>query len=195
MFNSLEGALSGQKPGFVYVTTGGVEWEVETSAYSQRALSGKSEIRVFTFLYHREDQMRLFGFADEQERRVFLELLKVSGIGPRAALKLLSAASASRLVTLLESEDVDEVSKLPGIGKKTAQKVILTLRGSLVAEEHEGSPLSQEILDSLVEMGFERGSASRVVSRLLSELSEASPVEQEREVFRRAIVELSGEGT
>lgn len=195
MFNSLRGALTGQKPGFMYVTTGGVEWEVETSAYSQRALSGKDEIRVFTYLYHREDQMRLFGFADEQERRVFLELLRVSGIGPRAALKLLSATSATRLVTLLGSEDVDELSKLPGIGKKTAQKVILTLRGSLVAEQDEGSPLSQELLDSLVEMGFERGSASRVVSRLLAELSESSPGEQEREVFRRAIVELSGEGT
>jgi Holliday junction DNA helicase RuvA len=195
MFNSLNGILSGQKPGFLYLTTSGVEWELETSSFTQRALSGASEIRVFTYLYHREDQMRLYGFADEQERRVFLELLKVSGIGPRAALKLLSATSANRLITLLESEDVNELSKLPGIGKKTAQKVILTLRGSLVSEETDESPLSDEILDSLVEMGFERAGASRVVSRLLAEHAGKDSGEQEREVFRRAIVELSGEGT
>ncbi len=195
MFNSLSGLLSGQKPGLIFVTTGGIEWELESSAFTQRALSGDREVRVFTHLYHREDQMRLYGFAEEQERRVFLELLKVSGIGPRAALKILSATSPSSLIALLESEDVEGLSKLPGIGKKTAQKVILTLRGSLVAEAGEQSTLSNELLESLVEMGFEKGRAGRVVTRLLTELADTDPGQREREVFRRAIIELSGDAT
>jgi holliday junction DNA helicase RuvA len=196
MFNSLCGTITGRGPNILHLTTGGVEWELEVSGFTLRRLASsesRDEVRVFTHLYHREDQMRLYGFATVDERRVFLELTRVSGIGPRAAIRLLSATSPSELVRMLEAEDVEALVRLPGLGRKTAQKVILTLRGKLVAEEGEAVSTHAELVDGLVEMGFDRTKVASVVSQLASELADASPAEREKEVFRLAIVRLSGE--
>lgn len=200
MFNSLTGTITGQSPNALFLTTGGVEWELEVSGYTLRSLSGrgKEPVRVFTYLYHREDQMRLYAFSSAEERRVFLELTRVSGIGPRAALKMLSATSPSELIRMLEAEDVDGLVRLPGLGRKTAQKVILTLRGKLVVDA-EGAPGAHtELMDALVEMGFERSEVNSVVTALSSEFDAAGfevgsdPAEREKEIFRLAIVRLSG---
>lgn len=196
MYNSLTGSITGRGPNLLHLTTSGIEWELEVSGFTLKKLSdseSRDEVRVFTYLYHREDQMRLYGFATADERRVFLELTRVSGIGPRAAIKLLSATSPGELVRMLEAEDVDGLVRLPGLGRKTAQKVILTLRGKLVAEEGEAGSSHAEIVDALVEMGFDRSRVASVVSSLTTELADASPAEREREIFRLAIVRLSGE--
>ncbi|MFW5737903.1 MAG: Holliday junction branch migration protein RuvA, partial [Spirochaetota bacterium] len=132
MFNSLSGTITGRGPNALFLTTAGVEWELEVSGFTLRTLASNDaddRVRVYTYLYHREDQMRLFGFASPDERRVFLELTRVSGIGPRAAVKMLSATSPSELIRMLEAEDVDGLVRLPGLGRKTAQKMILALRG------------------------------------------------------------------
>lgn len=194
MFNSLSGPLTGRGPGLLYLSTGGVEWEMEVSGFTLRDLAHETDARVFTYLYHREDQMRLYGFSGETERRVFLELLKVSGIGPRAALKILSAASPAEIARLLQSEDVDGLSRLPGIGKKTAQKLILTLRGTLVTADEAVSRPQDELVDALTEMGFDRTAAAKAVTRLQADCADLPPDAREKEVFRRAIVELSAEG-
>ena len=193
MFNSLSGSISGRGPGTLYLTTSGVEWELDVSGYTLRELAGDTEARVFTYLHHREDQMRLYGFSGETERRVFLELLRVSGIGPKAALKLLSAASPGELARLLQSEDVDGLARLPGIGKKTAQKLILTLRGTLVAADPGDPGHGDDLVEALVEMGFDKTRAARVVGRLQHECEQMPALEREKEVFRRAIVELSAD--
>lgn len=200
MFNSLTGTITGQGPNALLLATGGVEWELEVSGYTLRALSGHGNepVRVFTHLYHREDQMRLYAFSGAEERRVFLELTRVSGIGPRAALKMLSGTSPSELIRMLETEDVDGLVRLPGLGRKTAQKVILTLRGKLVVEEGGVEGAHTELIDALVEMGFERSEVNSVVAALGAELDAAGsaigsdPAEREKEIFRLAIVRLSG---
>lgn len=193
MFNSLTGHISGRSTTGVLLQVGGLEWELETSSTTVRELATREgDVRVFTHLYHREDQMRLFGFASEVERRVFLELIRVSGVGPRAAIKLLSAATPQELIRALESEDVDALTRLPGLGKKTAQKIILTLRGSLTSDDGASGSFAEELVMSLVEMGFDKSAASRAVSRLIGEGSDDSG-RQESEILRRAIVELSGE--
>ena len=193
MYNSLTGRITGRGLSTLCITTGGVEWELEVSGFTHRELASVEQARVFTHLHHREDQMRLYGFATEDERRVFLELTRVSGIGPRVALRMLSATSPSALVRLLESEDVDGLTLLPGLGRKTAQKVILALRGRLVSAEHEASPAHAELVEGLVEMGFDRQRVVAVVGLLAGEVGEefADHAEFEREIFRRAIVQLS----
>ena len=199
MFNSLSGTITGRGPNTLYVATGGVEWELEVSGFTLRALAshdGHEQARVFTHLYHREDQMRLYGFASPEERRVFLELTRVSGIGPRAAIKMLSGTSPAELVRMLEAEDVDGLVRLPGLGRKTAQKVILTLRGRLVAQAGDVSPSHAELIEGLVEMGFDRSRVASTVGSIAAELSERGvdgTAEQEKEIFRLAIVRLSGE--
>ena len=197
MFHSISGAITGRGPNTLLLTVGGVEWELEVSGFALRELAHEEQARVFTHLYHREDQMRLYGFVSAEERRVFLELTRVSGIGPRAAVKILSAASPQRLIQLLETEDVDGLVLLPGLGRKTAQKIILTLRGRLVAQDHEAIGAHGELIEGLAEMGFDRGAAAKAVGELASsvaaELPDLTAPETEQEIFRRAIVRLSEE--
>ncbi|MEE8441853.1 MAG: Holliday junction branch migration protein RuvA [Spirochaetia bacterium] len=197
MFHSISGAITGRGPNTLYVTTAGVEWELEVSGFTLRELARENRARVFTHLHHREDQMRLYGFVSEEERRVFLELTKVSGIGPRAALKILSASSPERLIQLLETEDVDGLVLLPGLGQKTAQKIILTLRGRLVTQADAAIGAHGELVEGLTDMGFDRGAAAKAVGELASAVGAEQPdltgPEAEQEIFRRAIVRLSEE--
>lgn len=199
MFHSISGAITGRGPNALYVTTGGVEWELDVSGFTLRALAHQEQARVFTYLYHREDQMRLYGFVSAEERRVFLELTRVSGIGPRAALKILSASSPERLIQLLETEDVDGLVLLPGLGQKTAQKIILTLRGRLVSHAETATEAHDELVEGLADMGFDRGAAAKAVGELASAVATEHPdltgSEAEQEIFRRAIVRLSEEQT
>ena len=200
MFNSLTGTITGRSPNALFLMTGGVEWELEVSGFTLRTLPSHETdpVRVFTYLYHREDQMRLYGFATSDERRVFLELTRVSGIGPRAAVRMLSGTSPAELIRMLETEDVDGLVRLPGLGRKTAQKVILALRGKLVMEPAGTASAHGELVDALVEMGFDRSGAISAVGSLAAELSagelaDGDPAEREKEIFRLAIVRLSGE--
>lgn len=197
MFNSITGRITGRGPNSLFLTTHGVEWELEVSGYTLRELVEQDSVRVFTHLYHREDQMRLYGFATADERRVFLELTRVSGIGPRAAVKMLSATTPERLIRLLEAEDVDGLILLPGLGRKTAQKIILSLRGKLVSESEQSAGGHAELVDGLSEMGFDRASAARIVGEIALSLEgeqpEQSVTEREQDIFRRAIVRLSEE--
>jgi len=197
MFHSLSGEITGRGPNTLYLTTGGVEWELEVSGFTLRNLAHAETARVFTFLYHREDQMRLYGFASQDERRVFLELTRVSGIGPRAAIRILSASSPDRLLQMLETEDVDSLVLLPGLGRKTAQKIILALRGRLVAQTVETPGAHAELVEGLAEMGFDRSSATRAVAELAEDVAQEKPdlsgPESEQEIFRRAIVRLTEE--
>lgn len=191
MFNSLSGEITGTAANLIYIATGGVEWEVEVSTTTLRELARETRARVLTHLVHREDMMRLYGFATEVERRVFLELISVSGIGPRAALKMLSGSTPERMVIMLQSEDVDALTQLPGLGKKTAQKIILALRGRLVRPDDSGSAAESEVVAALVEMGFDRGAATRAVQQLSAALEEPNESVRERELLRQAIVALS----
>jgi Holliday junction DNA helicase RuvA subunit len=127
-----------------------------------------AEARVYLYLHHRDDQMKLYGFAQTSERVLFLELLKVDGIGPRQALRILSSTPPEMFLPILDAGDVEALSRTPGIGKKTAQKIVLTLRGKLRLEEHEASSSSDELVAALVEMGFERKQAVEAVDAQFS---------------------------
>lgn len=192
MFNSLSGEVTGRGPGVIFLSTAGVEWELEVSGFTLRQLAQATTARVFTHLHHREDQMSLYGFSSKEERRVFLELTRVSGIGPKAALKILSSSTPDRILQMLASEDVDGLVMLPGLGKKTAQKIILTLRGRLV-EGAAPSDSHAELVEGLVEMGFDRSAAAKVVAELASSMEPgaATSAEQEQELFRQSIIRLS----
>lgn len=172
---------------------GGMEFHLETSEQTVRSLpSPGSEVQLLTFLYVREDILRLYGFAREIERSLFLQLLTVSGIGPRQALKLLTAAPAERLLAMLESEDTDALASLPGLGKKTAGKIVLQLRGKLTQEAESGGGTWDDLVSGLVEMGYDKAQATKAVQQAAAEAA-AEGIEGaalERDVFRRALLSL-----
>ncbi|MAG14152.1 MAG: Holliday junction branch migration protein RuvA [Spirochaetales bacterium] len=195
MINSITGVMTGKDTEYVYLENGGIEWSVRVSARTAHALppSGR-EARIFTYLHHREDQMALYGFSSVEERYLFLDLLRVGGIGPKQALRILSGMSVDEFVTSLDADDVDGLSRVPGLGKKTAQKIILTLRGRLSLPPDEETPAQNaEIVAALVEMGFDRQTGTKAVERAASDVRDEGlrDEEAEKEIFRRAIVSLS----
>lgn len=197
MFNSISGILTGKNTNTVFVRTFGIEWEISVSSFTADFFTeADKEIKVYTWLYHREDQMRIFGFQSEAERSVFLDLTKVDGIGPKQAIKILSGISVKDLEAALESGNIDKLQAVPGIGKKTAQKMALALKGKLTDLSAETKPLKSEFEDiaaALADMGFDKRSAAEEISRIASSMrsSGKDPAKNEDELFRLAIVNLS----
>ena len=193
MIHSLEGVLSSRGADFVHVKVGGIEFHLEASEQTIRSLpSPGSPVQILTYLYVREDIMKLYGFAREIERSLFLQLLTVSGIGPRQALKMLTATPAERLIGMLESEDADALASLPGLGKKTAGKIVLQLRGKLLQESTTETSRFDDIVSGLVDMGYEKAQATKAVQQSAAEAEAdgVDPTALEREVFRRALLSL-----
>lgn len=203
MFNSLYGVItaknSGEKNFSIYLDCGSIEWEIFVSNKTLDSLpSVGSTVRVYTWLQHKEDLVKLFGFTSAEERSVFLDLLSVEGVGPVAALKILSQVSGAEIVNYLESEDVAQLEKVAG--KKTAQKMILKLKGKLVISSPNlvsKKQLSEfdELADALSSMGFDRNQALVVLTELSSETKTKQPniskKELEQLIFKEAIVKLS----
>ncbi|MDR1375111.1 MAG: Holliday junction branch migration protein RuvA [Treponema sp.] len=199
MFNSIRGIITGKFSETLWILTGGVEWEIALPAIdSARLPPPGEEARIFTWLYHREDQMRLFGFADDTRRSTFLELLKVEGIGPRGALKIMGGIGQEALEQALEAGDLARLEQVPGLGKKTAQKMILALKGKLARDS--GTPAASspygELAEALVEMGYDKRAAAAALEKAAAALEGRLPpgtagAEREKLLFKEAIVYLS----
>ncbi|MDR3338130.1 MAG: Holliday junction branch migration protein RuvA, partial [Treponema sp.] len=160
MFNSITGTITGKLADAVRIETGGIEWDITVPATDLGRLPPIGETgRVFTWLSHTEDQMRLFGFAEERRRATFLELLKVDGIGPKGAVKIMGGIGQEELEAALENEDLGRLEAVPGLGKKTAQKMLLALKGKLTFSKNVSSsnvgPYG-EFVEALFEMGYDR---------------------------------------
>ena len=206
MFNSLTGIITGKFPKQVFIDTNGVEWDlcVPDSNLDMLPPVG-NEGRIFTWLQHTDQLMTLYGFASAEERTVFLDLLKVDGVGPKGAVKIMSAVSSGRLMDVLEKGDLEMLEKIPGVGKKTAGKMMLTLKGKLTLRDTgsgdmvrvaAASPYADVVL-SLASMGYDKKLVEQKVAQLVESLTNdasfAGKSQKEREdiLFRRAIVELA----
>jgi Holliday junction DNA helicase RuvA len=199
MFNSITGEITYKDQDKVFLRSGDVEWELSISAKASGRLPPEGErVRLLVHLHHREDQMKLFGFWSPLERALFLDLLKVEGMGPRLAMKVLSGIEAEDLAAALESEDVGAISGLPGLGQKTAQKVLLKLKGKVSFAREKKLGVEEDIINALAGMGFDRRVAREAVAASLKELNGEEKgglgrEELERELFRRALKQISKE--
>lgn len=191
----MTGELTAKMPEQVYLLVQGIEWDISVSANTLMQLGSLgSEVKLYLYLQHSEDQMRLYGFYSLQERAAFLELIKVSGIGPKGAQKILSGLTPGQLNAALESGDAGLLSHAPGVGLKTAQKIILALKGKLILEQELApSGVLSDLVASLVQMGFER----KLVEKALAEVEKFEGMnvlhgdEKEKELFQKALVWLS----
>jgi Holliday junction DNA helicase RuvA len=195
MFNSIRGVVSEKGGEGVFVLSGDIEWEIAMPVNDIQNLTLNGECRILTWLYHREDQMKLFGFYNEKRRNTFLELIKVEGIGPKGALKIMSGISQDDLEHALENGDLARLEAVPGLGKKTAQKMLLSLKGKLVQTQETGddsSPYS-ELIEALVEMGYDRRQAAQALAKAEKSVSsDLSAAEKEKLIFKEAVLKLSG---
>ena len=208
MFNSINGRLSEKRADTICIETGGVEWELAVPARSVDDFGRiGDEARAFTWLHHYEDGMRLYGFPSEADRAAFRELMKVEGIGPKQALRILSGIKPDALGAALDSEDLASLQRIPGVGPKMAQKMMLALKGKLVSGADAmskggrgGSGEWADVVRALADMGFDRKAAEKAVAEAARKSHPAKSVagstaaaggEREREIFRAALLDLS----
>ena len=181
MISYLKGELAGAGEGMAVVDVGGMGFRVFITDRDQADLPAVGEpVQLYTYLSVREDAIRLYGFLSEEDRQVFRQLLTVSGVGPKAALGILSALSANDLRFAVFSDDVKAISKAPGVGLKTAKKLILELKDRLKLEdaipgggnmgEEAGSHAQDadvtEAVEALVTLGYSSSEALRAVKRV-----------------------------
>ena len=132
MIGFLKGRLAVKQPPMLLVDVNGVGYELEAPMSTFYGLPPTGEpVALFTHLVVREDAHILFGFGSESERRLFRGLLKVSGVGPKIALGVLSGASVEDFLRIIEAEDVAMLTRIPGIGRKTAERIIIEMRDSV----------------------------------------------------------------
>jgi holliday junction DNA helicase RuvA len=129
MIGFLRGRLAAKQPPQLVIDVGGVGYELEAPMSTFYGLPATgAEVHLFTHLVVREDAHILFGFGTERERRLFRELLKVSNVGPKLALALLSGLSVEAFLMCIEAEDADMLVRIPGVGRKTAERLLIEMR-------------------------------------------------------------------
>jgi Holliday junction DNA helicase RuvA len=186
VISRLRGAPAGRTADGLVVDVGGVGYLVSATPSVLRRADGATELTVETYLHVREDTLQLYGFADAGERSLFVQLLGVSGVGPKVALAVVSSASPDELMRAIALRDSARFHAIPGIGKKTAERIVLELEGSLADAVPVSEPSSRGELtarDALVELGYSLVEAEQALAAVDADL----PVEERvREALRSA---------
>ncbi len=164
----------------IVVDVGGVGLEVHVPAPLAASLSEGQEVRLYTHLHVRENELALYGFAEPAERQLFRMLLTVSGVGPKGALSLMSAMSATAIYRAIGEEEPGLLSRVPGIGRKTAEKIVLELKDKVpaVVGAPEVAPalhaLDADVIEALVALGYSVVEAQRAVQGLPPDVTDVS---------------------
>lgn len=176
MIGFLRGQLMQVATDTILLDVQGVGYELVCSQNTLVDIQRQKDVSVWVYTHVREDALLLFGFSTKTEKQLFLSLIKVNNVGPRSAITILSGTTLGRLVEMIESSDVKGLSHLPKVGKKTAEQIILTLKGKLILadEEHANSKISDQrkhIVSALVNLGFRMNDVEQVVKGLPSDIS------------------------
>ncbi|HEY0263443.1 MAG TPA: Holliday junction branch migration protein RuvA [Granulicella sp.] len=193
MIAHLRGRLIAKSPNQAIVECGGVGYDVAISVETFSSLPNEgAEASLHIHTHVREDQIALFGFAETGEKRLFERLLTISGIGPKLAITVLSGIAADRLVAAIRAQDHATLTKIPGIGKKTAERVVLELKDKLddLASAPSGVTRShgaagEDVLSAMVNLGYPRPIAEKAIEKALEKEPETAS-EFER-LFRAAM--------
>ena len=171
MIGKLTGTLAGRNPPQVVIDCNGVGYEVDVPMSTFYNLPPAGErVSLLTHFVVREDAQILYGFASEGERSAFRQLIKISGVGPRTALSVLSGMSVTELAQAITLQEAGRLVKVPGIGKKTAERLLLELKGKLGADvgspAHAATDNQADILQALVALGYSDKEASAALKAL-----------------------------
>lgn len=171
MIATLEGILQYRGDGCIIVNVGGIGFQVYVSGSTLSQLGAiNGKVSLYTHLQLREDSVSLYGFVSSEELALFRALISVSRIGSKVALALLSALNPEQLVTAISSGNVELLSQVPGVGKKTASRLVLELRGKLEKDWKEAAlplpPESADIVTALTSLGYSLAEATKAASKL-----------------------------
>jgi holliday junction DNA helicase RuvA len=196
MIGQLRGKLTERRPNQVMVDVAGVGYLVQIPLSTFSALAPvNSEVTLLIHTHVREDQLTLYGFLTAREKQIFEMLLSVSGVGPSLALKILSGMRISELLPAIRSSDLALLERIPGIGRKTAERIVVELRDKAAALEPADagkpaarSPLESDVASALLNLGYE----ARSVERTLEQIRKTSPAENDFNALLRAALQQLG---
>ncbi|SVD99490.1 uncharacterized protein METZ01_LOCUS452344 [marine metagenome] len=190
LIGAVEGVLEQAGPEFAYIRVGGILLEIAVPSRDLQQLGDLgTEVRLWTQLIVREDDLQLYGFVVEEDKRLFQALIGVSGVGPKVALGVQSVLKAETLAVAIAENDVEAITRAPGVGRRTAERIILDLKtkiqedfvqllGKVIDQPNSGQ---QEAIHALVALGYSRQEAGQVVS---AEIEQSLSVEER---VRRAL--------
>ncbi len=171
MISRLRGTPAGRTPDGLVIDVGGVGYVLAATPSALRIADGAREVVVETYLHVREDALQLYGFADAAERELFVHLIGVSGIGPKVALAIVSSGPPSELRRSIVLEDSARFQAIPGIGKKTAERIVLELKEKVGGDDVVALPVPAgsgnahvTARDALVELGFSLAEAEQALA-------------------------------
>ncbi len=195
MIGHLRGQIRSSTPEVVILDVGGVGYELHvpiSTYYEIERRSPGEEISLHVHTHVREDALALFGFWTLRERRLFERLIGVTGIGPRLAQVVLSGMAAKELLTALAASDLGRLVKIPGVGKRTAERMVVELRdkvadlaAELPATQAPSGPADEDLVEALVNLGYRRALAEKAVTTSHAELPQAEFADLLRAALRR----------
>ena len=184
MYEYIDGKLAFKCPAYVVIETGGIGYHLHISLNTYSALKDQERCKLYTWLSVKEDSHTLYGFADEGERRLFLHLISVNGIGPNTGRMMLSSITPAEIEQAIVQGDVNQIKRIKGIGPKSAQRLIIELQDKL-KKDGPGTLISMplnntskdEALSALVMLGFVKNTAEKAVDAAIKSSPETLSVE------------------
>ena len=188
MLGHLKGQILQKQPPFLLLDVQGVGYELEAPMSTFYALPEEtSDVSLFVHLVVREDAQLLFGFSDQEQRELFRSLLRINGVGPRVALAILSTLNPGEFIACIHQEDAATLTRVPGIGKKTAERMIIDMRDRIDALGQPAAPGStaehgapdnpeQDAIGALVALGYKPAEAGRAVDAIRAEAADRDDI-------------------
>ena len=195
MIAHLRGKLLAKHPNQAIVETCGVGYDVTISIPTFSDLPGVGgDVALHIHTHVREDMIALYGFLQRAEKKLFEKLITVSGIGPKLAITILSGMAADEMVNAIRGNDIARLTRIPGIGKKTAERMVLELRDKLMGEKAGEismapniTPIEEDVISALVNLGYQRPAAEKALASA-SRSGASGPFES---LFRESLAVLS----
>ncbi|TAH02516.1 MAG: Holliday junction branch migration protein RuvA [Sphingobacteriales bacterium] len=185
MYAYIDGKLTYKCPAYVIIEAGGIGYQLHISLHTFVAVKDQEKCKLYVWLHVKEDAHTLYGFADEGEKRLFLHLISVNGIGPGTGRMMLSSISPIEIQEAIIKGDIDQIKRIKGIGPKSAQRLIIELQDKL---QKEGSgtlitmPVNNtardEALSALIMLGFAKTAADKTIDNVMKASTETLSVEQ-----------------
>ena len=188
MIGSLKGTLARKAPDGILVDVGGVGYEVRVPVSTLSELPAEGDpVSLQIYTHVREDAILLFGFAAQTDKKVFITLLGVKGVGPKLALSILSGINADEFSAAVEAEDIALLSRVPGLGKKTANRIVLELKGKLPsAGASLVDTVSTDSVSALINLGYKRAVAVEAV-----DMARKKGLESVEDILRESLKSLT----
>jgi holliday junction DNA helicase RuvA len=191
MINHLTGRLVEKTPAYVVIECAGVGYYVNISLHTYSQLGDEEQCKIFTHLQINEDAHTLFGFADEEERRLFRQLISISGVGASTARMMLSSMNPHEIQEAIVNEDAKRLQAIKGIGEKSAQRIILELKSKLKKEPQlkamtTNLKVKDEAMSALLTLGFNKQAVDKVIDGLVKQ----QPAINVEDLIRQALKTL-----